>query len=192
PVRWCGRLFAMWGADVVRLDDGSTDESITSAFLGASKSEAPFDVGLITAADVLITDRTDDDLRARGVLDLEAPRLVVLRYSDFGSVGPYATYASADIVLQALTGYLSVNGKPGRPPLKAPSNVVAYACGTNAFVGVLAALLERDASQRGQTVTVAGIEAVASLVHYTRTEYFAEASRRKGGVGPPMFRCSDG
>jgi crotonobetainyl-CoA:carnitine CoA-transferase CaiB-like acyl-CoA transferase len=198
PVAWCGRQFAMWGAEVVvagaRLRGSAalrTTPRYVREYLSFNKQLAPaatYDE-LCRSADVLLTDRRDIDVDQ---LASDNPRLVVLHWSDFGRTGPYAGYQATDLVLQALTGYMTFNGKRRREPLKAPAHVIEYACGTTAFIGVLAALIDRKHSGRGQNVDVAAMEALASLVQYTRTEYFGEPARRSAGVGPPMLPCADG
>ncbi len=197
-VAYCGKQFAVWGADVVRLEPSGGSQlrkseptvpaakgkrvSLEWEFLSANKRIKEFDadspgmseecLALIGAADAFITDWTAGRLRAAGI-DLEelvrrAPRTVFLSLSDFGTTGPYAGFQATDLVLQALTGYMSFNGERGKPPLKAPANILPYACGVSAFVGTLAAIRQRNTTGRGQIVEVSALEAIASLVQYQR------------------------
>lgn len=216
PVAYCGRQFAAWGAEVVRLEtgDGSPlDQDAVAAtpegghrrlqweYLMADKALLP-GAGrdrvrqLIEQADVLITDWRLEELDRAG-LDVGGLRaanrsLVVLRFTEFSGDGAYAGLAGAELILQALTGYLSVNGSPGRPPLGAPGSVIAYACGVSAFAGTLAALFRAEATGTGQDVEVAGLDVVASFVQYIRTQYYGVATARRGNNGPPMLPCADG
>lgn len=222
PVAYCGRQFALWGADVVRLepsggsslrrsapvvsaDDGS-EASVAWEYVSANKKVRRFEAregrsraelrALLESADVFLTDWPWDHLKEAGFepseLEKQFPRLVILSYSDFRRTGPYAAYQATDLVLQALTGYMSFNGMRGRPPLKAPAHAVEYGCGVSAFAGVLAALRQRRLEGLGQLLEVSGMEATAALVQYTRTEYFGEPARRHGNNGPPMLPCADG
>lgn len=219
PVAYCGRQFAAWGADLVRLEPaggswlrtaeptitgpGDSRLSLQWEYLTADKTLQLFESAsvaecrpIVEQADALITDWSIEDLMAAGldVVALRAanPALVVLLFSDFGREGPYADFAATDLVIEALTGYLSFNGDADREPLRAPANVISYACGASAFVGTLAALLDARRTGSGQTVEVAAMEAVAALVQYTRTQYFGTPAHRRGNNGPPMLPCSDG
>lgn len=208
PVAWCSRQFAMYGADVVCVEPqgGSAlrqaapfvgGASLTWEYVSVSKKlttigERPASE-LVGAADVLLTDWSRSRLSEAG-LDVEscARRNVVVCFSDFGTTGPYASYQATDLVLQALTGSMSINGSPGREPLKTPANALAYAIGVSAFVGAVAAQWSRERTGCGRIVEVSGIDAMASLVRYMRTEYFGRPDSRSSGVGPPMLPCRGG
>jgi crotonobetainyl-CoA:carnitine CoA-transferase CaiB-like acyl-CoA transferase len=222
PGAACARQFAAWGADVTvaeppggsplrRLPPLVSDREGRSAslvweYLGANKRSVTVDLEdaasrravrtLVERADVLVTDRRPAWLAAAGLDDdalaTVAPGLVLVAVSAFGRDGPYAGYAASDLVVQALSGMLSLSGAPNRMPLKVAANVLPHACGVSAFVGALAALHEREASGRGQVVEVATVEAVASLVLFLRAQYFGEPFPRRSGVGTALLRCRDG
>jgi crotonobetainyl-CoA:carnitine CoA-transferase CaiB-like acyl-CoA transferase len=222
PGAFCARQFAAWGAEVIVLeppggtplrraaprvpDDGGVPVSLLWEYVAANKRTTPIDPhdpagrgrlrDLLVGADVLVTDWAPARLAAAG-LDLDVlagtlPGLVLVSVTPFGLWGPYAGYAGTDLVVQALSGMLSLNGLPERAPLKAAGNVVPFACGVSAFVGALAALYERGRSGRGQLVEVACLEAVASLLNLLRVEYTRTPFVRRGGSGPTMFPCRDG
>jgi crotonobetainyl-CoA:carnitine CoA-transferase CaiB-like acyl-CoA transferase len=218
-VAYCGVQFATWGADVVRLEpsqgvgfgaakapiaQGRTPASLEWQFLNSSKRVRiqPADASsddvraLLLDADVFITDWANDRLVAAGLsfhdLSQTSPQLVMLSFSDFGNFGPYSRFQATDLILQALTAYMWVNGEAGKPPLKAPANIVPYACGLSSFIGTLAALRARRTTGVGQLVEVAAMEAISSLVQHMRTQYFGSPPQRAGGVGPPMLPCKDG
>jgi alpha-methylacyl-CoA racemase len=97
---------------------------------------------------------------------LEAnPRLVYARMTGWGQDGPLARTAGHDINYIALTGLLDLLGQDGRPP-DAPLNFVGDYAGGSLFlvVGVLAALMERQRSGRGQVVDAAIVDGAASLL----------------------------
>jgi crotonobetainyl-CoA:carnitine CoA-transferase CaiB-like acyl-CoA transferase len=209
-VAFCAKQFAQWGADVVvleaasgspRRDAGpkSGSDSLQWLYLSANKRGHRLDpsaVGLLLDADVFLTDWPSSRLAGAGI-DLTAlkasnPALVALVLADFGE-GPYAALQGSDLILQALTGYMWVNGEPEMPPLKAPASIVPYAVGLSCYVGALAALWSRARTGVARTVEVAAIEAVASLVClYTDTAYGGRLAQRRGGIGPPMLPCADG
>ena len=219
----CGKQFAAWGAHVTVVEPegghplrsasplatgpGGESVSLLWEYLGARKSKGHRAEGegrqgwlgeLIAGADVLITDwkaaRLEDEGLGPDALASLNTGLVAVRMSPFGSTGPYAGFEGTDLIVQALSGFCSFNGLPGREPLKAPANIGAFVCGVSAFVGALAALHERRSSGRGQTVECAYVEAIASIVPYLRTEYFGTPFGRTGttGTGNDTYRTADG
>jgi alpha-methylacyl-CoA racemase len=92
------------------------------------------------------------------------PRLVYARMTGWGQDGPLADRAGHDINYLGLTGALHAIG-PAEAPVP-PLNAVADFGGGALFlvVGVLAALLERQTSGRGQVVDAAMVDGASSLV----------------------------
>jgi crotonobetainyl-CoA:carnitine CoA-transferase CaiB-like acyl-CoA transferase len=216
---FCGRQFTTWGADVTVLEpeNGSplrrreplipgSDGAAASLLwenLAFGKRAMPLPDShslrdLIESADVFITDWPEERLQAAGLDPLRLVEansgLVFVRVSPFGLDGPYAEHQATELVLQALSGFMSLNGQPDRPPLKAAGYLAQYAAGVSAFVGAMASLYERRDSGRGQTVEVSCLEAVTSLVPLLRTEFSgADAVRQNGPTsGTFMFECKDG
>jgi crotonobetainyl-CoA:carnitine CoA-transferase CaiB-like acyl-CoA transferase len=224
PGAACGRQFAAWGADVTVLEPpgGSAlrraapwheahegePTSLLWEYLAAGKRTRAVEAGdggtgavalrLAERADVFITDWPAARLDAAGLsfsgLAHAAPGFVVLSVTPFGSGGPYADFQATDLILQALSGFMVLNGVPDREPLKAAGTMAMQALGVSAFVGALAALNERERSGRGQVVEVACFEALTSLVPLLRSEYSGVDAVRQGGPvsGTFMFPCGDG
>src|ERR671921_123093 len=92
------------------------------------------------------------------------PRLVYARMTGWGQDGPWAGHAGHDLNYLALTGALHSFGRAGGPPM-IPGNLVADFGGGSmlALVGILAALVERDRSGRGQVVDAAMVDGVGLL-----------------------------
>lgn len=92
--------------------------------------------------------------------------LVYTRVTGWGQTGPRAAQAGHDINYIGLTGLLHAIGPPDRPPAP-PLNVVGDYGGGSLFavVGVLAALVERQTSGRGQVVDAAIVNGTALLAH---------------------------
>jgi len=92
------------------------------------------------------------------------PRLVYGRMTGWGQDGPLAGIAGHDINYASLTGALHAIGPAERPI--PPLNLVADMGGGALFlvVGVLAALVERERSGRGQVVDAAMVDGVSSLI----------------------------
>lgn len=93
------------------------------------------------------------------------PALVYARMTGWGRVGPLAQSAGHDINYLAVSGALSAIGRAGGPPVP-PLNLLGdFAAGGMLLAsGVLAALLERERSGRGQVVDVSIVDGVAALL----------------------------
>jgi alpha-methylacyl-CoA racemase len=121
------------------------------------------------------------------------PALVYGRMTGWGQDGPLARTAGHDINYLALTGALAAVGEQGRPPVP-PLNLVAdYGGGAMLLaLGILAALLERARSGRGQTVDAAMVDGVGLML----APFHAMAARghwRERGTnlldgGAPFYR----
>jgi crotonobetainyl-CoA:carnitine CoA-transferase CaiB-like acyl-CoA transferase len=117
-----------------------------------------------------------DDLRD------ELPSLITCSLTAFGDeVADTATRPGYDIIVQALSGLMSVTGEPGREPVKAGVALLDVITGLQAAIGILAALQERARTGRGRHVTVALFDAAtAAMVNQA-------ANTLLGGVVPgPM------
>jgi len=86
------------------------------------------------------------------------PRLIYARMTGWGQDGPWSSYVGH-------TGALAAVGEPGRKPVP-PLNLVADFGGGSLYcvVGILAALVERSVSGRGQVVDAAMVDGVSSLL----------------------------
>ncbi|HEX2072581.1 MAG TPA: CaiB/BaiF CoA-transferase family protein [Geodermatophilus sp.] len=159
---------------------------------------------LVDEADVLVeglragvTERLGigpDDCLARN------PRLVYARMTGWGQDGPLAARAGHDINYLGLTGALHAIGTADKPVV--PLNIGADFGGGSLFlvVGVLAALLERAGSGRGQVVDAAMVDGASSLVAMIHGLLHAglwqdrRASNLLDGGAPfyDTYACADG
>jgi crotonobetainyl-CoA:carnitine CoA-transferase CaiB-like acyl-CoA transferase len=90
-------------------------------------------------------------------------RLVYVAISGFGPTGPYAEHPAYDHLIQGLTGFMPVQGRPGAPSM-VQSVIGDKVGGMTAVVGVLGALLERERSGRGQRVDIPMLDAYAGFI----------------------------
>ena len=95
------------------------------------------------------------------------PRLVTCSLMAFGPDVPAASARPGyDIIVQALSGLMSVTGEPGGEPVKAGVALLDVITGLQAAIGILAALHERDRTGRGRHVGVTLFDAsVAAMVN---------------------------
>jgi len=99
-------------------------------------------------------------------LAADNPGLVYCSISGFGQTGPLRDKPSFDIVLQALSGALSVNGEPGAPPTKLGIPLGDLVGGINGPIGILAALHERTRTGRGRLIDVSLLDSMLGMLGY--------------------------
>jgi len=172
-------VLADLGADVVRVQrPRKTTAPPGTEYRGRQIVEAnlkdPADVAavrrLIDRADVLIEGFRPGVAERLGLGPDDCcatnPGLVYLRVTGWGQTGPRANEAGHDINYISITGVLNAIGPADRPPVP-PLNLVGdYGGGSmTAVVGVLAALIERHSSGRGQVIDAAMVDGVAQLTH---------------------------
>ena len=112
------------------------------------------------------------------------PRLVYCSLSGFGQEGPRASAVGHDINYIALTGMLDMIGWPGEPP-GIPLNVIADYAGGGllAAYAILAALLARDKTGRGQYLDIAMSDGVMYLLAVALSQFFASGEINRRGEG---------
>jgi formyl-CoA transferase/CoA:oxalate CoA-transferase len=158
---------------------------------------------LIARSDVLVENFRPGRL-ARHALDYGTlaerhPRLVYVSISGFGQTGPRRAEPGYDAVIQGEAGLMSITGPADGPAYRLGVAVADIVSGMFAAQGVLAAILARERSGKGQLVDVALLDSVAALLTYQAGIWFAtgEAPRRRGNEHPSIapydtFATSDG
>jgi formyl-CoA transferase len=221
----CTQLLAWLGAEVIKVEPlageanrlGLTDkpgvDSWGFLFFNANKKSVTLNLkhargravldDLLRRADVLVENFGPGAMERLGLgweaLHALNPRLIAASIKGFGSSGPYAHYKSFEFVAQAMAGVMSLNGAPDGPPLKVPAGLGDTGAGVHLAVGILAAIVQRQSTGRGQQVEVAQQDAVANLtrVHlreqYMNGEPVARRGNRQFGNAPVnTYRCRPG
>jgi formyl-CoA transferase len=100
------------------------------------------------------------------------PKVISCSITAFGSDNPYDdNQPSFDLCVQAMSGVLDMTGDPDRPPVKMGVPMADLGSGWYAVVGVLAALVAREKTGKGQKVDVAMLDGLASLHTYEAAYY---------------------
>jgi formyl-CoA transferase/CoA:oxalate CoA-transferase len=158
---------------------------------------------LLARADVLVENfrpGTLDDvgLGADAVLS-RFPRLVYCSVSGYGQTGPRREEAGYDAVMQAEGGLMSITGEADGPSLRLGVAITDIVSGLFAAQGVLAALVARERTGRGQQVDIGMLDATAALLTYQAGNFFTtgEAPGRLGNRHPTIvpyecFATADG
>lgn len=211
PAPLAGQLLADLGAEVVTIDrapivhdprDINRRGKASKIFdlksaegLSAAKAQ-------IARSDVLIEGFRPGVMERLGLGPQDCPEsLIYARMTGWGQSGPWAQMAGHDINYLALSGALHAMGEEGRPPVP-PLNLVAdYGGGTMFLIfGILAAVIERGISGKGQVVDAAmvdGVPAMMGLIHgmlAKGTWGEARASNWLDGAAPfyRCYTCADG
>jgi formyl-CoA transferase len=122
---------------------------------------------LLRTADVLVENFRPGTLERMGFgyaqLAADNPRLVYAQIKGFGRGSPYERFPAFDPIGQATGGAMSLTGEPDGPPMRSGVNLADSATGLHAAMGVVAALYQRQRTDRGQLVEVAMQDVVISL-----------------------------
>jgi CoA:oxalate CoA-transferase len=127
------------------------------------------------------------------------PRLVYASISGFGQDGPWSHRPAYDIVAQAMSGIMSVNGPAGSGPTRVGESVGDIVAGLQATWAILAALHGRQRDGRGQHLDVAMVDSLFAIMVTALSQYLftGEVPQRIGNAHPisaPLdsFEASDG
>ena len=124
-------------------------------------------IELIKDADILISNfKKGDDIKLNiedNTLRQINPDLIIGKISGYGSDSDRVAY---DLILQAETGFMSINGTPESGPVKMPVALIDVLAAHNLKEGLLLALLEKQKTGLGKTVEVSLYDAaISSLVN---------------------------
>jgi crotonobetainyl-CoA:carnitine CoA-transferase CaiB-like acyl-CoA transferase len=187
---FCAQILADLGADVVKIEPPRGDTSrllgppfrdgITPLFAHFNRNKRSLaldlqqEAGSAAArrlsrdADVLVHNFRPGVAERLGIgyeaLAADNPRLVYVAVSGFGPDGPYADQPAYDMVIQALSGFMSIQGD-GSAPRLVRGLVADKSTGMTAAWGALAALFARERSGgRGQRVDVPMLDAFSAFM----------------------------
>lgn len=159
---------------------------------------------LLQQSDILVENFRPGVMQRLG-LDYERvrairPEIVMVSISNFGQSGPYRDLRASELIEYAMGGAMNATGAAGREPLKLAANVVQYHAGAIAAYAALLALLQAEATGRGDHADISIYETQAASrdrrsIHLTAHAYTGEVAVRQPhgqrlahGVRP----CADG
>jgi CoA:oxalate CoA-transferase len=225
---FCTQLLADLGAEVIKVEPPSRGDPVRGQGAikdGLSWYYAQFnrnkksitlnlytDAGrevladLIRRADVLVENYRPGVLDEMGFdatrLAALNPALIVGSVNGYGSTGPHAHRPAFDFIAQAMSGFMSVSGKPDEP-VRAGPPIADLVAGLYTALGITAALVARSgagpASGRGQRVESSLVNGLISMLAYSSANYFATGllPERTGNDHPVvwpygLFHAGDG
>lgn len=119
-------------------------------------------------ADVLVENYRPGTMQRLGLgyehLAARNPALVYLSLSGFGQTGPYADRGAYDVIVQALSGLMSITGPEGGPPTRVGASLGDLVPALYGVIAVLAAVLQRRTSGRGTWIDLGMFESVFAVL----------------------------
>jgi crotonobetainyl-CoA:carnitine CoA-transferase CaiB-like acyl-CoA transferase len=194
----CTQTLADFGAEVIKIEnpDGGDDtrsyehaelagESAAFVSLNRNKRGIALDLTtpeardiareLIARADVVVENFSSGVMKKYG-LDYASvapsnPRLIYCSISAYGRQGPFASRPGFDPITQAESGFMSLNGFPGGPPVRTGPPAIDMVTGMSACNAILLALFARDRIGRGQHVEVALFDVALAMTGFYGMAY---------------------
>jgi crotonobetainyl-CoA:carnitine CoA-transferase CaiB-like acyl-CoA transferase len=187
----CGQLLGDYGADVVKIEPIKGDDARNwqpfhtgragsgTLFLVVNRNKRSVVVDLksesgsaivrrmAAKADVVLQNFSAGVMDRLGLgyaaLTVANPRLIYCTISAFGETGPMAHGRGYDPMMQAFSGMmkLPVEGEP--PPSRINIPLIDFTTGQNAFAGILAAIIQRQATGKGSHVEVCLADSAMAL-----------------------------
>jgi CoA:oxalate CoA-transferase len=222
---FAGQLLAQMGAEVIKVESPEGDYSRTvpphwfegdsSFFLSCNRGKksvvldlkhpqgkAAF-MDLVRAADAVIYGFAPDVPARLGIdhasLAAVNPRIVVGELIGLHDEAPFSKAPSFDLIVQAVSGFMSLTGEAGRAPVRAGYQVADLAGGLYLALGTVGALFKALKSGQGRKVQVSLLDCQIAMLTWQAQNYFisGEVPRASGARHPmiapsEVFQCADG
>ena len=147
---------------------------------------------LAASSDVLIENFRAGELDGLGLgfdaLSQINPRLVFCSITGYGQTGPWKTRPAYDLALQAESGWMSITGEAGAPPVRVGVAVIDLFTAHYAAQAILSALLDRATTGRGRRIDVSMLDcAAASLTYMAQNTLATGTSPERMGSRHPSI-----
>lgn len=196
-------------------DDRGEDTSESSYFCCANRNKQSITLDLtapkgqdiarqmIAESDVFVENFKTGGLAKYGLdyasLKEEFPGLIYCSITGFGNTGPYAPRPGYDVLIQAMSGFMSLTGEPDGTPQKAGLPVADLMAGMYAAVAINAALLHKEKTGQGQHIDIGMLDVMTAFSTIQGINYLAtgEIPKRLGNAHPNIvpyqsFKTADG
>jgi formyl-CoA transferase/CoA:oxalate CoA-transferase len=223
---YCTMLLGDLGADVIKVetpDSGDQSrgwgppfvEGESAYFLSINRNKRSLTLDLqstagrevlqklIATTDVFVCNIPKATSRQRAGVDAETlqklnPGLIYTLISGYGSNGPYAERPGYDLIAQGEAGLMSVTGEPNGEPMRYPIPISDITTGMYAAIGILAALLARHQTGRGQVLDITLFESQSAWLSILASSLMngGQTPQRLGNAHPnivpyQVFRAKD-
>lgn len=216
-------VLADYGADVIKVEDPKRGDDLRAWRVAdvptfwkvycRSKRSLALDTrtpqglavlrDLVATAHVLVENFVPGTLEKLGLAppDLLArtPHLVVVRVSGWGQTGPYRARPGFGSLVEAMSGFASMNGFPDRPPVLPPLALADMITGLYGATAVMVALRHAEATGEGQVVDLSLFEPMLSVLgpeaaNHALTGAVTPRLGSRSALSAPrsVYACSDG
>lgn len=194
---YCTMLLADMGADVVKIENpvggddsrafGPYKNGLSAYYMGLNRSKRSITLNLkhekakemlkslIREADVVVENYKPGTMNKLGlgyeVLREINPGIIYAASSGFGQTGPYSSKAAYDLIIQGMSGFMSITGFDKEHPVKAGSSIADIFAGVFTTIGILSALEYRRKTGVGQMVDVAMLDCMVATLENALATY---------------------
>ncbi len=195
----CTMLLADLGANVIKIeaypsgDDARTNlpfvHGESSYFMSLNRGKRSIVINLkkkegkeillkmVPTADILVENFRPGTMEKLGLgyatLKAINEKIIYCSISGFGQTGPYKDRPAYDIVIQAMSGLMSINGQPDGPPTRVGTSISDITAGFCAAVGILSAMHKREKDGQGQQIDVSMLDCTVYSLENAIARYFA-------------------
>ena len=190
-------LLADMGADVIKVENpkggddsrafGPYKKGLSAYYMGLNRSKRSVTLNLkaeegkkilrdlIKDADVIVENYKPGTMEKLGLgydeLRKINPKIIYAASSGFGQTGPYSSRAAYDLIVQGMSGFMSITGFDVKHPAKAGSSIADIFTGVFTAVGILSALEYRRKTGEGQMVDVAMLDCMVAVLENAIASY---------------------
>lgn len=222
---FCSMILADLGAEVIKVETPAEGDTVRAQgamvnglswyFAGFNRNKHSITLNLrdtqareilaklIEGADALVENFRPGVMAAMGFDEARLkelnPRLITGSISGYGATGPYKDRPSFDFIAQAMSGFMSINGPEGTPPVRAGNPISDLVAGLYCAIGVISGLLRRERTGEGAATATSLNSAIIGVLGFAAANYFAtrELPPRTGNDHPVaspygLFRTADG
>lgn len=222
---YCAMILADQGADVIKVERPGKGDDLRQSPPHVNGEGAPFMLWNRNKRSIELDLKNPDDLKTAKELVKTAdvmvenfrpgvaerigigyetmaelnPSLIYCSISGFGQTGPYSSRGGFDLVAQAMSGLMTINGPPEGGPYRIPIAISDVAAGMNGAIGILTALQHRNKTGEGQQVDVSLLDSALSMCVYEAANVFATGQKperlgqgHRGSAPYQIFPTKDG
>jgi|LNFM01.1.fsa_nt_gb crotonobetainyl-CoA:carnitine CoA-transferase CaiB-like acyl-CoA transferase len=117
--------------------------------------------------------------------------IILVSVSGFGQYGPYKDRPAFDPLGQAMSGLMTLTGRPVGQPVGTAFSLIDRTTALHATIGALAALRHRDRTGEGQLVDCCLLDSALTMVEIPSITYL-DTGEEGGEGGRPPYRAKDG
>jgi crotonobetainyl-CoA:carnitine CoA-transferase CaiB-like acyl-CoA transferase len=222
---WCGMTLADMGAEVIKVEPPAGDDTrgwgppfrdgLSAYFACCNRNKRsialdlrlpeskPVIKALIAQSDVLIENYRTGSAETLGVSYEDAkkinPSIIYCSISGYGRTGPQAHKPGYDFAIQAEAGLMSITGGAEDLPFRTGTAIADISTGQNATTAILAALIHRMKTGKGQAIDISLFDTQLQLLANSASSvlFSGNDAQRLGNQHPnivpyQVFSASDG